>query len=434
MKIWVLDGDILDYCSGIYTDIDINNPTNHFRWLLNELTFLDRYIKTKEDTLDTANNEQDIDELKQAKEMVLNDWVNTINSETGKLNKDYELPYDSRPTLLGNSQFENLYDAFKIKRTAGELSTALEIVDKVTNYCIDIEAVEAEDQLTSPDSTAVYESIIEQADNEKERNDRNFVENMNIFYDEIFGIIQTLLGLCSGMSAPDWQTLHSYVEGNKVRHGSIYNCVQNHTSGLTFIEDVDKWEVVAPSTRIANLPHKRVQVVLTKDDSSHKGIIAAEEGYRFAYKDVNGVDSDIPVNPTMNINASNIKTDEVEWGFEDVKYVRVYVTSKPGGATTWVEDFSPVVNKSLLPSDSTCTYVDCTCVERFDILNERWETMNNLRENKIQNMGTRIILESMVDAEIPEEITDDKEDYYVTKTGQKGYYTDILKEICLEFI
>jgi len=431
MKIWVLDGDVPEQCE--LEDYDINNPKNHFKWLLNELTFLDIYVRTFEHTLDYEQNETDFFDLKQGRVSGLDDWINTTNPDTGRLNKDYELPYDQRPTLLTDSQFENLHDAFKVKRTAGELSGVTDIIYKVTDYCIDLEIVDAANQIMSPGSVEIKEGVIEQAGTEQDKNDRNYVENMNEIYDEIFDIIQTLLSSCTSMSAPAWQYSHSYSVGNKVTYGgTIYNCIEAHTSSSeSFDVDIDKWEVVSPSTKIANLPHKRLQVVLTKDHSSHKGIIAAGEGYRFAYKDVNGVDSDIPDNPTITVSASNIKTGEVEWGFEDVKYVLVYVTSQPGGPTTWVEDFSPVVNRSLLPSG--CSTIDCTSVERFDILNERWKTINDLRENKIQNIGTRVAIESMTNTVVPF-LGDDRMNHFDDKVNHKKNYTAVLQEICPEFI
>jgi len=129
MKIWVLDGLFLEEDGGILSDIDIQNPKNHFEWLLNELSFLDSYIKTTEGTL--TDGELNFTELKQSRIDSMSNWVITINPSTGQYFKDYEMPYSNRPTLLSDLQFQELYQLFILKRTSGEWTTANNIIDLI---------------------------------------------------------------------------------------------------------------------------------------------------------------------------------------------------------------------------------------------------------------------------------------------------------------
>jgi len=70
--------------------------------------------------------------------------------------------------------------------------------------------------------------------------------------------------------------------------------------------------------------------------------------------------------------------------------------------------------------------------ERFKVLNDRWVTLNNLREYQIKNTGTRSIIEQMVNADVPE-LEDDKKDHLNDLIDKKKFYTDILREKCSEF-
>jgi hypothetical protein len=60
-------------------------------------------------------------------------------------------------------------------------------------------------------------------------------------------------------------------------------------------------------------------------------------------------------------------------------------------------------------------------------------TLNNLREYRIQNMGTRAIIESMVNAEVPD-LSDDHLSHCLNKSNQKVHMLSILSEICPEFV
>jgi len=97
----------------------------------------------------------------------------------------------------------------------------------------------------------------------------------------------------------------------------------------------------------------------------------------------------------------------------------------------FIEDLDPVVDKGSLPLGGTGTGVISR--ERFEILDDRWVNINQLRENKIQNIGTRVAIESMTNADIPE-MYGDRENHFQDKKDQKEAYTNTLKEICPEFI
>ena len=176
MKIWVLDGDYTDSDGGPGADNDYDNQRNQYRWLLNELTFLDRGVRTLDGLLE--NGEMDFGELKEKRIKALERWVTKIDKKTGLLLQDWQMPYHKRPTYLINSQFLTLDTAFKAKQANGELSTAFDIVSKVTDYCIDIERVEVESGIDSYEDPEVTEAklfwLLQAAG--RNRNDRLYVE------------------------------------------------------------------------------------------------------------------------------------------------------------------------------------------------------------------------------------------------------------------
>ncbi len=376
MKIWVLDGLFLEEDGGILSDIDIQNPKNHFEWLLNELSFLDSYIKTTEGTL--TDGELNFTELKQSRIDSMSNWVITINPSTGQYFKDYEMPYSNRPTLLSDLQFQELYQLFILKRTSGEWTTANNIIDLITTYCIDQESFQAEYMyLNYEDPADTYQKILDQASDNKEKNDYNYVLNMNEIYDEMMGII-------------------NFVYEDSTSFDEIY---------------------------LVNTPQIRNQIALVAGSPTHKGIILAGGGYRFQWMDIFGNVISEP-HPGMTISATDWLMGTVEWNFDYFKFVG-YTT-----LTNTIEDFSPVCGKDRLPNGEDTS--GSLTIERFEELNNRWKNINNLREDEITNIGTRVIIESMVNAVIPD-LLPDRLQHFNDKKIQKTYYTNIIKEKRSEF-
>jgi hypothetical protein len=372
MKIWVLDGTISVADSSEVIEDDIDDPKVHFESLLNELTFLDTYIKTEEGTL--GENEYNFTELKTRRDSVMAAWI--ANGEN-----DYDMKYSTRPTLLTDAQFALLYMAFVTKRTAGELSVAEDIVKSVTNYCIDNEIFQAERTvLNYIVPSAAEENLTQLASAGIDDHDRNYVTEMDGLHNEIITILN--------QNAPS-------------------------ASGTLVL---------------VNFPQRREQVSTIFEHSSHKGPIFLDpkEGYLFTYMTSAGP---ISISPDTNNMSGIDNTGDVEWSYEDFSYGNYWYDSEVTGK--WILDFTnEVVDIDSLPTGPSTP--GSPTYNRFIKLNDRWETMNRLREDKVSDIGTRMVLESMIDAVIIT-IETDNEDHLVDKINQKQYYSEMLADISEEF-
>jgi hypothetical protein len=392
MKLWVLDGPIRNE-EGI-TDEDVNNPVNHWETLLNDLTYLDRYVKTEDGTL--GEREKSFNEF----------WDQRIKTKERFIakeeNEPWDQPYNQRPTLLSKSDFTDLYNEFVIKRTNGELETAFDIVYKITNYCIDIESKQAEQAVeTHVPADELEEQLKDNAEGNKDKNDINYVNEMRDIHDELWGMMEWL----------------------------------RDSFDLPEPEEPEEGEPPPPPYEnsrkiIANMPEKRQQVSI-ENTSTHKGIIIEDMntgGYRFVFRDSDGNETSIPVTPsaTQNFSLSPNKLGQLEKTWADIKWCTYY--EQTNGITTAY--LSQVKSKDDLPSGANTP--NAITLQRFNELNSRWININNLREFQISNMGTRAIIESMVTATIPE-LSDDKVAHFDTKKNQKEFYTSILKEKRGEF-
>jgi len=195
MKLWVLDGQIRkeEYIDGETPDKDVDNPMNHFATLQNDLTYLDRYVRTEEGNLETDPPEPTFDELWNQRIQMKETFINTINPDTNDYYNDWEQPYNIRPTLLEKSDFEYLYGLFQTKRTNGEITTAYDITKNITTYCIDNESVAAERDVENHVSAAQMEAdLIVKAQENKDKNDYNYVFEMNRHHDEMWDLIEPL--------------------------------------------------------------------------------------------------------------------------------------------------------------------------------------------------------------------------------------------------
>lgn len=65
MKLWAVDGPIREeeYIGGETPDQDVDSPMNHWGDLQNDLVYLDRYIRTEDDQLETDPPEKDFNEF-----------------------------------------------------------------------------------------------------------------------------------------------------------------------------------------------------------------------------------------------------------------------------------------------------------------------------------------------------------------------------------
>lgn len=283
---------------------------------------------------------------------------------------DYEQPYSSRPTLLTDTEIIILHTAYLVKQNAGELTTPSEIITKASESNLDSESKGAEDTVENYIPPAQTEAkLLEDAIKKKDTEDDDFVNKMNNMYDELKNVLLS-------------------IEPDNPPFDNIF----------------------------VNVPQKRIIIEPIKNDPSHKGLLINDEGYRFKFLDTNF--------EIIELTTAQ-PSDDPEWSFEDWEY---YYSSETSGI------FEPSgITKNDLPSipDSDET-PGALSRERFDELNKRWTNINRLREDNIQNIGTRVIIETMIDAEIPN-LLPDHEDFFVDKKTEKETFTTILKETCEEF-
>ncbi len=442
MKIWVIDGPVRleEYVNGETPDKDVESPMNHWATLQNDLVYLDRYIRTKDNTLIQDPPEANFDELWEQRIKGKERFLNT-EKEPGVFYQDWEQKYNQRPTLLSKDDYEELYQSFKTKETLGEWETSFDITKKITDYVIDIESKQAEDAIESNQTPAeIKTKLDENADDNVNKNDYNYVVEMNKFYDELWDIVQSV----KPGEPEEWVLGQLYELGSisfvELEH---YKCILEHTSTEdnepgTGIDWEMHWELMEGVEEIqlilANVPTKRVQIVLIEGHSSHKGPIIESQGtggYRFQYRMASdGSTISLPVTPPVPPAtwSPTLVTDllgELEDNWNDWVYAQYYEDIEGPKLESLEIDKNSLPTGTSAPGDLTR--------ERFDVLNERWENLNNLREYQVMNNGTRSIIESMVNAEIPD-LLPDKIAHFNTRKEQKQNYTNILKERRPEFL
>lgn len=440
-KLWVLDGPVRkeEYIDEETPDKDVDNPMDHWNTLLNDLTYLDKYIRTEQDELEEREKSFDEfwDQRIQGKERFIN---REKDEETGETYEDWEQPYNQRPTLLEKEDFSELYQQFIIKQDNNELEKAKDIVKSITDYCVDIESKQAEQQVEADiPPEQMEEDLKVKAGEEQNKNDYNYVLQMKDIHDEMWNIISSLI---PDTDEEEWDAENDYQEGDRVLYeGKIYqalNQIDGDPVNPPPPDDEENWSLMEEVQIVAvNLPTKRDQIVLEKNHSTHRGMIIEqlnEGGYRFVYRDEDQNSIDIPIGlnemDTFENNVSPDNTGDLEDSWEDVIWAEYYnITDKETEETTGY--MNPLSDVSDLPSGDN--EPDSISIERFSELNNRWKNINKLREYQISNMGTRAIIESMVNAEIPD-LSDDKVEHFNTKKNQKQFYTDILREKTEEFI
>ncbi len=429
MKFWVLDSTFLEE-EGIL-DEDILAPKDHMKSLLNELGFLDIYVRTKNNTL--KYSEKTFDQLVAYRIQNANRWVNTVNkssceveldedgvprvvADSYRLNYDYELPYPSRPTLLSVDQFEEIYQLYQVKAASGELSSVMSILTSITDYNLNHEMVAAERAVKSYEIKQGTHSESAVSGQLKIPNiDYNYVTEMRAMFGELWAIVQSLLVSVVTPTPPP---------------PTVPGPPNPITGDPTIIPNPITWSDMVLA--IAGFPQNRVYVKAVSGDSSHKGILQIGEGYRFRFLNTDGTVNDTIPDPTAedceidNID-QGIQYGDPEWEVSNFNYVFYYVENDAdsGSSTSNLLKLGDGSMTNLLHGENT---VGAQTYERFMALSERWANLNDLRENRIQLSGTRVISESLWKT-LP-----DHERYLENIQDQKQHYTDILRETCSEFV
>lgn len=394
MKLWVLDGPPMDDdIEDGYIDMDVSNPGNHWASLNNELIFFDRYVRTEDDVLE--DNEQTFGQLKASRLAGQASWISLGN-------KDYEQSYSSRPTLITDEQFSELYVLYKQKENNGELTSVFQLIEKpIDDYTIDQYKDSQEYLIDNYKTPAQMEAeLIERAEAERKKNDDNYVLEMNRARDEMWEIILS----------------------NKPTIVEPPDMIEDPLSPGDYITNPNGWG--SYSLVVVNFVSERLYVGLTPGDSSHRGIIANDGGYKFQDYDEYG-NGGVSYDPLISNLVSGHKVGELEWSPDDWKWC-IYYTENDGDV--YLDEAGS--DLSTLPS-GTANLGDLT-KERFEELSGRWKNLNRLREDKIQNIGTRSIIESMVNANIPD-LLPDYIDHWNDLKSHKQYYTKTLRDLCEEF-
>lgn len=409
MKLWALDGEISqeEADSGII-ESDVNIPVDHYNSLLNELTFFDRYIRTKDSKLE--KNEKDYSRLVAERIRGQQSFVRQYKDKsTGTFYKNYEQSYSQRPTLLETNQFEELYNIYKIKESNGELSSAFDITSKISkdNLNKQIKMKETSyNRMQDPDETE--NQIFSNGVTEKKREDDDFVKEMNIAFDELKTIISSIR---PELPQPPDETIP-----NPEYDPGVPGSSQTLPNPITWI---------VSQLVIINMPSRRLFVGAEKNHSSHKGMIIQElgtGGYRFQKRDGIDLESSFSLDTTnLNISITGDRTGQLEENFNYWFYAHYYVESNSESGSSSGHLVPLNVSYSSLPTDKK---------QRHDELNKRWHNLNRLREDEIQNVGTRFRLETMFDAEIPD-MRPDMYDHLQDKIEEKENIINILKERCL---
>lgn len=358
MKLKVLDG-------WIETDLDtdVENPKDHWATLQNDLVYLNKYIRTKEEILE--ENEINFYDFWEQRIKQKEKWLNTIkDQETNETYEDYEQPYNSRPTLLNQKDFEDIYQEFIVR---DDLDNSFQITTKIINQTLDHRIKQHQSQIfNQKPSSEIEENLLIEAEKKKNENDDLYVKNMRDIHDEIFDLILT------------------YKD----------DAVDSLPEGYT------EYDLV-----LVNFPHKREYIQLTENHSSHKGPIiiqTGEGGYRFILRNLSYGEW-----KTYNVN-NDYLTGELEDTWSE-----------------WLYCYYDNTQEDLLSTGVNIHSLSTVDRNRFDDLNDRWITINNMREYQIMNTGTRTIIEQMINADVPE-LLPDMENHLTDLINLKEWFTDIL--------
>lgn len=176
---------------------------------------------------------------------------------------------------------------------------------------------------------------------------------------------------------------------------------------------------------------------MVSDDASHRGIYISTHsiggGFRHGYIKIsdgahhNDDGEPIPQSESGTGISGDLWDDNeltmTDWRLAEFLYSE--------GSNNYYRDLG--IDRSSLPSISTSTLIaGSVSVERNDELVQRWETLNHFREANLQGTGTRIALEGMVSAQIPDLLPDYTESFEQSKQ-MKASVINILKERLTEF-
>lgn len=438
LKIWSLDSKLLNEETEVgIADDSFIDPKDHKALLDNEINLLDLYRRTEDGLL--SRNEVPFDKAIKQRKKNLENWVKYKDPVTKETRPDYKMPYMSRPSTMTDEQFKELYLLYKEKEKSGQLNNCKEITSKITTDNIDIEKWAQESAILKYSPPAESKEVLDsQAAKLKKSKDDDIVNEM----DKVFSKIKASLVA----AAPEL-----YIPPEE-------EPVIEVTETETIITTVEYKDCV---TLAINCPTNREYIALVKDDPSHKGFIQDwenihEGGYRFRGKladittvyDLPTVYEGFPDNWIVEI--SPYKIGEVEWTWDDFtfadKYTKVTTVTtipNPPTETTMIlseSDSSDSENGKTVtvteeifitfPHNPVGTPTSDNDLISFDEYKKIWYNFNQLRENKIEQTGLRIQIESLID-NYPDDILDGLKNYFEVLKQEKVDTEELLVERCL---
>lgn len=440
MKFWILDDSIKNEENLI--DNDVKNPLNHRESLKNELVFLDKYIRTKDKKL--IKDEENYHSFCRNRKSQLRDFISRKKPNSNIRYQDWEQDYSSRPSLLIDSQFDQLYYIYKRKEKSGELLSAFDILDKIDDITIDNRTYMQESSILLYIEPSIQEQTIRNsAIKEKQKEDIHFVWEMNRAHEEIiFQILEI---------KPDIEKEIEKIEGPKD------DTPLNPGDPPKIIKTISDASIV-----ICNFPTIRDNVGESKNDPTHRGMIIEQlgtGGYRFSTKDGKDLktyfklpDELLNIDESNNsenltyINEMNIFLEgEVEWDFNDWEYgmfctiteTTQQAPSENPEPTRNVRNIESTVPPEPIPPKVSINLLklninksSLTNIDRFNVLCKRWINLNELRERQMMLTGTRVQLESMFNATVPY-MKDQMIKVFNDRKEEKINITNILKDFCL---
>ena len=447
LKLWILDADLMQselLENGKTPDINVNAPMNHKESFMNELIFLDLYRRTKDKLLEKY--EHSFTEVMSIRKNSMLNWCKQKDPLTGLKRHDYEMPYASRPSLLTERDFEKLYTAYKIKERAGELSSCLDIVQKITDDNIDVKKYLAEMSILNyvlPEKSE--QQMFEQALKLKLAEDDDLVYEINSTKQKIIDeCIRPLMLNMINISPVPVKLQNTYTMNIVIvnmpsnrenvlpihfgpaenRKGFINEYIDPPAGGYRYPVNID-------TTRVWKIANIDVNYTTTP------GILDPDTGLTTPTTYTYNSYSIIPIFPFIvndifiHSSVGNTFTTDVtlvnnqvekNWNYLNLAlYYDAPIMSAPdiNGLTTQI-------------GTQTCLYVspiEFNLTARFNSLNARWTNLNVFREHKLDDVGNRIQLETMFDTSIPY-MLDKLKKQLQDLIDEKKHITYILQEDC----
>lgn len=446
-KIWVLDGELTDQDKNNgYVDNDYNNPLNHYGWLSRELEFLEYYKESKE------GNSTEFNDKKEYSINVKNEYLERINSETGNLYKDYEIPYSVRPTYLSDDEFQILYEKLeeKIQQSPTIITKAQDLLPTVTtsipldsmiiSLTNGVNSALSPDEITSNSISAAYKL--------KTDKDDIYVEQLNSMWSELWDIVKSLKENAE-------ELIPEKPDDNSIEWDNEALCVWNWPQLRVKVNPEDSSTFYGmnndPEYPLVKGYHYFVWDMKTDNinsDVSYATISAINDGSAWL-PSVTYSSSNYPMiqaneEQLLQIHGSAplhyLLQPNLDWNgfiFFFIGYYYEETQNNMSGESTIqlkTKNLKVLLDMSNLPlEDGSEEIKNSKTWNRFAQLHKNWIVINNLRENIMNGIGTRSQIEIMSSLSNPMDSRSFLVNNLNATINQKDVTTQYLKNTTSEF-